>query len=206
MEPQQRRRKRGVILSSQGLKKLQDARYEAESQKNYGERYTLEALSERTGLDLSTVAKVLEQEAGVDKRTLERFFRAFNLELAKSDYLKPDLTEQLERAVPPRQSATSRQIQPTLNTDAFPQQDTHQDLREAVESAVFYGREEELTKLKQWILNDGCRLIALLGMGGIGKTSLAAKLVEQTKEEFEYVQWLSLRNAPPVQEILSTLR
>jgi AraC-like DNA-binding protein len=81
MEPQQRRRKRGVILSSQGWKKLQDAIYEAESQENYGERYTLEALSERTGLDVSTVARVLEREAGVEKRSSVRFFRAFNLEL-----------------------------------------------------------------------------------------------------------------------------
>jgi len=41
-------------------------------------------------------------------------------------------------------------------------------------------------------------------MGGIGKTALAAKLVEQ-KNRFEYVIWRSLLRAPPVKELLANL-
>ena len=81
----------------------------------------------------------------------------------------------------------------------------YQDWGEAVDVSVFYGRTEEISKLEQWILNDRCRLVALLGMGGIGKTALSVKLAEHIKDQFEYVIWRSLRDAPSVKAILTDL-
>jgi WD40 repeat protein len=79
------------------------------------------------------------------------------------------------------------------------------DWGEAIDSSIFYGRTEELETLQQWLLNDRCNLIAILGMGGIGKTALVTKLSQQVQTDFNFVFWRSLRNAPPLNTILSEL-
>ncbi|MFS0519401.1 NB-ARC domain-containing protein [Nostoc sp. UIC 10607] len=81
----------------------------------------------------------------------------------------------------------------------------HQDWGEAIDVSVFYGRSEELGTLKQWIIHDHCRLITLIGLGGIGKTALCVKLGQLLQSEFQYLIWRSLRNAPPIHDLLSDL-
>ncbi len=79
------------------------------------------------------------------------------------------------------------------------------DWGEAVDVSIFYGRDRELSTLHKWLVDENCRLVLLLGMGGIGKTSLSVKLAEQIQDDFEYSIWRSLRNAPPLEEILVDL-
>src|SRR6266567_4389806 len=76
------------------------------------------------------------------------------------------------------------------------------DWGEAPHMNRLYGRDQELATLKHWMMDDSCRLVAILGMGGIGKTSLAATLVDQVQEHYDYVFWRSLHNAPPFKRIL----
>jgi hypothetical protein len=80
-----------------------------------------------------------------------------------------------------------------------------QDWGEAIDVSVFYGRTEELNQLEQWIVIERCRLVTLLGMGGIGKTALSIKLAERIQEHFDYIIWRSLRNAPSIQNLLAEL-
>ncbi|MEH2260678.1 NB-ARC domain-containing protein [Nostoc sp.] len=79
------------------------------------------------------------------------------------------------------------------------------DWGEAIFNSAFYGRIEELITLEQWILNEHCQLVALLGIGGIGKTALSVKFAQKIQDNFEYVIWRSLREAPPVKIILGNL-
>ena len=71
--------------------------------------------------------------------------------------------------------------------------------------SIFYGRPDELATLTQWITIDRCRLIALLGMGGIGKSALAVRLAEQLAPLFEFVIWRSLRYTPSLEKLLFEL-
>ncbi|HBE36015.1 MAG TPA: ATPase [Cyanobacteria bacterium UBA11368] len=74
-------------------------------------------------------------------------------------------------------------------------ENSHEDLSEMPELGAFYDRIPELETLTTWILQQRCRLIALTGISGIGKTALAAKLVQQIKDDFEYVIWCSLNES-----------
>jgi WD40 repeat protein/transcriptional regulator with XRE-family HTH domain len=73
---------------------------------------------------------------------------------------------------------------------------------EAPHIETFHGRDRELDTLKQWVETLQCRVIAISGMGGMGKTTLAAYFAEQMKHSFEYVFWQSMQNAPPLEHIL----
>ena len=80
-----------------------------------------------------------------------------------------------------------------------------QDLGDAPSTDVFFGRKQELSILKQWVVNDSCRIVAVQGMGGIGKSTLTAKFARQVYPHFEAIIWRSLRNAPSIQDMLTEL-
>ncbi len=77
------------------------------------------------------------------------------------------------------------------------------DWGEAMDVSAFYGREQELVELAQWIVDDHCRLVALTSRGGLGKTALSVKLMQQVAPHFEFVLWRSLQNAPPLERLLA---
>ncbi len=79
---------------------------------------------------------------------------------------------------------------------------SQKDWGEVPNVQIFYGREEERTTLEQWTIKDRCQLVAVTGIGGVGKTTLTAKLAEQVQEQFEYIFWRSLHNIPSLESIL----
>ncbi|WP_422665710.1 NB-ARC domain-containing protein [Anabaena sp. PCC 7938] len=80
-----------------------------------------------------------------------------------------------------------------------------QDWGEAIDISSFSGRIKELTTASKWILQNHCRLVVLLGMGGIGKTAFSIKLTEEIQEQFEYVIWRSLHLCPSIDAMLNNI-
>ena len=81
----------------------------------------------------------------------------------------------------------------------------YQDWGDAPDPDIFYGRLDELDTLKQWIVTEQSRLITVLGMGGIGKTTFVAKIAQDLESDFELLIWRSLRNAPSANQIVTDL-
>ena len=76
---------------------------------------------------------------------------------------------------------------------------------EAPDVSIFYGRPRELDTLKQWIVDRECRMVAILGIGGIGKTALSVKFAREVSDEFDYLIWRSLRHSPPLKDLLENI-
>ncbi|HEV7665509.1 MAG TPA: helix-turn-helix domain-containing protein [Chloroflexota bacterium] len=75
-----------------------------------------------------------------------------------------------------------------------------QDWGEAPDVIGFVGRTDELATLRNWVLDEHCRLAGVLGMGGIGKTALTSRLAQDAAPSFQRVYWRSLRDALPAGE------
>jgi WD40 repeat protein len=83
---------------------------------------------------------------------------------------------------------------------------THVDWGDApIDLQPFCGRSDELDQLGKWLTIDRCKLVGILGIGGIGKTAVAAKLGDNIAADFDLTIWRSLREAPPLDRLMVEL-
>jgi WD40 repeat protein/DNA-binding SARP family transcriptional activator len=75
-------------------------------------------------------------------------------------------------------------------------------LSEAPIVPTVFGRQHELAQLVAWLAHERCQVVALFGIGGVGKTTLAARAVQAVASHFDTVIWRSLLNAPPIEETI----
>jgi WD40 repeat protein/transcriptional regulator with XRE-family HTH domain len=76
------------------------------------------------------------------------------------------------------------------------------DWGDALAVTTFYGREWELNLLSEWLVQERCRVVSVLGLGGIGKSAVATSVMRRVAQRFEVVIWRSLRDAPTCETLL----
>jgi hypothetical protein len=84
---------------------------------------------------------------------------------------------------------------PQLNKNEPPnnQQLFKHDLKSSPQIIRFYERDKELENLHTWILNKNTRLVSVLGLNGIGKTTLVKRFIDLNLKQFEVIVWRSLK-------------
>lgn len=168
------RRKRGVVLSSQGWQRLQAAELLSAMRDNLGNPYTLEQLSERTGLSVNTLIKSRRRQKPVDQPTLEAYFEAFGLTLTGEDISQQDVDS--------GSSALSR-LQRIPLKGQLP-----------VESPFYVYRPPVEQLCSEEILHPGA-LIRIKAPRQFGKTSLMAQIMTRAQEQGYRTAVLSLQLA-----------
>jgi len=78
------------------------------------------------------------------------------------------------------------------------------DWGDAPDVPSFFGRQGELATLSEWVVQDHCRVVSVLGLGGIGKSALVARAMRELASHFDVVLFRSLRDAPAPSALLSS--
>ncbi len=178
--PKQNRRKRGVLLHPNAFEKLLQAKLEVEFKERGGDRFTLEDLSERTGLSIETVMKVFSARAAVDRQTLAICFRTFGLMLEAEDYVSAS------------SSAATVGSSPVAILDL-----TEAELPEGqvpLESPFYVERPPCEAQAFKAIQQSGA-LIRLRAPRRMGKTSLLARILQDAEKSGAQAVRLSFRLA-----------
>ncbi|MDY7053851.1 AAA family ATPase [Limnospira fusiformis] len=82
---------------------------------------------------------------------------------------------------------------------------TLQDLTLAPQVINFYSRDSDLQTLDDWIFNQKTRLVAVLGVSGIGKTTLVKRFVDVNSTNFEVIIWKSLKYPKSLELLIQDL-
>ncbi len=140
--------------------------------------------------------------AGREAEEIRAFWKAAHQKvLLDESWLSALLSQHhrpLERMMPPSIDVTG-DATPAL---AAPASGPRVEWGEALDVPSFYGREGELATLAQWVVQERCRVVSVLGLGGIGKSALVTRAMHWMAVHFQVVIFRSLRDAPACETLV----
>ncbi|OLP19845.1 hypothetical protein BST81_03465 [Leptolyngbya sp. 'hensonii'] len=168
-------------------------------QKAYSSRSTLQRFWKQENITRDKFIAICE---AVGIRAWEKIAEPQRIDLST---LSPDLQQDLIQHLPKGmsiQNVTAGTVNQSGTAD--PPVNPFRGWEKAPDLDRFFGRDVELQQLRAWI-QEGCKLIAILGMGGIGKTSLVVALADELQNDFDCFLWYNLTGAPSLQTFLTDI-
>ena len=185
-----------IGLTQAGLAKLLGVSRRAEAEWEGGLSYPkAERLRQLIALGMQQQAFA----AGREEEEIRALWRAARQKVLLDEVWLQNLLNPPAPVQPSPQPETQAPHEEAQPAAAFPRI----DLVGALDVSRFAGREVEVAELSAWIVPERCRLVALVGMGGIGKSMLASYLGQQLAPQFEAVLWRSVRDAPSCEELVA---
>ncbi|WP_414576286.1 AAA-like domain-containing protein [Anabaena sp. CCY 9402-a] len=171
------KRKRGVILTSQGLQRLQEAIISWEIVENQGNRLTLSELGNRINVSSKTLSRLWSLSKGVDQKTLKLCFSTFKLELEAEDYIA--LSEENETEISSffTESLSTPEDNPSqYSSDELESCFSYPDGPVPLDSTLYIERPPVEELVYREITQPGC-VIRIRAPRQMGKTSLVLRLL-----------------------------
>ncbi|MEZ4866015.1 MAG: BTAD domain-containing putative transcriptional regulator [Caldilineaceae bacterium] len=155
---------------------------------------------EQARQQLEQLRRLLRDEMGVDPA-------AETLSLAQA-IASGEFDKRAREPEDKRTSSSSHLVTPSLLHPRTPSPAL--DLAEVPDPGLCFGRVQERAQIEQWLCVDRSRVVAIWGLGGMGKTTLAAQCVREIAMgepdgQLAAIYWRSLVNAPPLTDLLSPL-
>ncbi|MBD2493821.1 AAA-like domain-containing protein [Nostoc sp. FACHB-280] len=171
------KRRRGVVLTSTGIQRLQEAIISWEILKNQGYRLTLEELSKQVNISTKTLSRLWSLSKGVDQKTLKLCFSAFNLKLREEDYTVlngENETKILD--VVSKKSFLQKDNLPQLSHDQIEQYWSYPNGPITLDSPLYIERPPIEELVCREITRPGC-VIRIRAPRQMGKSSLVLRLL-----------------------------
>lgn len=81
----------------------------------------------------------------------------------------------------------------------------YHDLTLAPKITSFYDRTTELQTLSHWLIDQNVHLVSVLGLSGIGKTTLVKQFVDLNLQKFDVVIWKNLKISQSLDDIINEI-
>ena len=94
----------------------------------------------------------------------------------------------------------------SINDEEKPTKSTgYHNLTLAPKITSFYDRTTELQTLSRWLIDQNVHLVSVLGLSGIGKTTLVKQFVDLNLQNFEVVIWKNLKLSQSLDGIINEI-
>jgi hypothetical protein len=182
MKPLKGTRKRGFVLSTIGLKRLQGKILAVEIAENNGIRFTLDELGDRMNISSKTLSRLWSLNTGVDQKTLRLCFSSFNLELRNEDYVilseanETETSDALSLSLDVKEVNALQHLSVNSHRDQLENIWSYPDGPVPLDSPFYIERPPIEELVYREITQPGC-VIRIRGPREMGKSSLVQRLL-----------------------------